>query len=214
MAVPDQPADRLLRLPAPVGLRAVYLTNGSFVLELLAFAGHPPTPRPDRTMSDVGLTHLSIGVDDLEAAKDAVAAAGGAVLDDTDVGVAVMVRDPDGQFLELLDVRTAPSPRPDRHPGFRARRPPKAPTWRMPARVSSRASRSVRTKPVSRERDRPFHDGHHGHRSQSGVVDGHGVVLFYRSTRRSMKRRSTWPARRARPSSAEFASFQAWMIGR
>ena len=108
MEVPDHPAHRLLRLPAPVGLRAVYLTNGSFVLELLAFAGHPPTPRPDRTMTDVGLTHLSIGVDDLEAAKDAVAAAGGAVLDDTDVGVAVMVRDPDGQLIELLDVRYRP----------------------------------------------------------------------------------------------------------
>lgn len=106
--VPDQPADRLLRLSAPLGLRAVYLTNGSFVLELIGLESHDPTPRPMRAMSDVGLTHLSIGVDDLGHAKDVVAAQGGAVLDDTDIGVAVMVRDPDGQLIELLDVAYRP----------------------------------------------------------------------------------------------------------
>ena len=108
MEVADDPAHRLLRLSPPLGLRAVYLTNGSFVLELLAFAEHPPGPRPDRSVSDVGLTHLSIGVEDIEAAKDAVAAAEGTVLDDTDVGVAVLVRDPDGQLIELLDVKYRP----------------------------------------------------------------------------------------------------------
>lgn len=107
MDVPDEPTTRLLGVPAPVGLRAVYLSDGSFVLELLAFSGHQAAPN-DRVMTDAGLTHLSLGVDDVAAATEVVVANGGAVVDGSDVGVAVMVRDPDGQLLELLDVRYRP----------------------------------------------------------------------------------------------------------
>ncbi len=59
-------------------------------------------------MTDIGLTHVSIGVDDLAAARTAVTEHGGEVLDDTDIGMAVMVRDPDGQLLELLHVDHRP----------------------------------------------------------------------------------------------------------
>lgn len=107
MDIPDEATSRLLRVPSPAGLRAVYLTNGPFVLELMGFAHHPREPA-DRAMTDVGLTHLSIGVDDLAAARAAVAEHGGEVLDDTDLGMAVMVRDPDGQLVELLDVAHRP----------------------------------------------------------------------------------------------------------
>jgi len=112
MSVPDEPMARLVRLDTPVGLRAVYLTLGSFVLELLHFAEQAPPPRDTRVMNEVGLTHLSIGVDDLAAASATVDGNGGEVLADTDVGVAVMVRDPDGQLLELLDNRYRPVPPP------------------------------------------------------------------------------------------------------
>lgn len=105
--VPDAAAARLLRVPPPVGLRAVYLTAGPFVLELLAYAHHSTGP-VERAMTDAGLTHLSLGVGDLPAAKALVAQHGGEVLDDTDVAVAVMVRDPDGQLLELLHVDHRP----------------------------------------------------------------------------------------------------------
>jgi lactoylglutathione lyase len=105
--VPDGPAQQLLRLSPPVGLRAVYLLNGGFVLELLAYDHHPAGPF-DRSMADTGLTHLSLGVTDLAEAKAVVAEHGGEVLDDTDLGVAVMVRDPDGQLLELLHVDVRP----------------------------------------------------------------------------------------------------------
>ncbi len=103
---PDGVCSTLLRVPLPVGLTAVYLTRGEFVLELLHFdrPGNP-TAR-DRPMTEPGLTHLSLTTDDLPATLAAVAAAGGEVLADTDVGVAVMVRDPDGQLLELLASRT------------------------------------------------------------------------------------------------------------
>ena len=107
MDVPDEPTHRLLRVPRPVGLSAVYLTNGTFVLELLDFSGHPSGP-VDRAMTDTGLTHLSLGVKDLAAAKAAVRRHGGEVLRDTDVDIAVIVRDPDGQLIELLDLAYRP----------------------------------------------------------------------------------------------------------
>lgn len=107
MDFPDDPSHRLLRVPAPLGFRVVYLTNGPFVLELLGFAEHPAEP-VDRAMTDTGLTHISLGVDDVAAAKAAVVEHGGTVLEDTDLGMAVMVRDPDGQLIELLDLDYRP----------------------------------------------------------------------------------------------------------
>lgn len=109
MHLPDDPAQKLLRIEPPLGLQVVYLRNGAFVLELLAFEHHPSEP-VERAMTDSGLTHLSIGVEDVVAAREAVVAHGGTVLDDSDVGVAVMVRDPDGQLVELLDVAYRPVP--------------------------------------------------------------------------------------------------------
>ena len=56
-------------------------------------------------MNEPGLTHLSFTVPDLPASLEAVRAHGGEVLEQTDVTVAVMVHDPDGQLLELLPAR-------------------------------------------------------------------------------------------------------------
>ncbi len=110
LTVPDGPAGRLLRVPPPVGLRAVYLTRGPFTLELLAFVRDGNDPRRDRSFTEPGLTHLSFTVDDLAAACDAVARLGGEVLADTDMGgSAIMVRDPDGQLLELLAAAAPPA---------------------------------------------------------------------------------------------------------
>jgi predicted enzyme related to lactoylglutathione lyase len=44
-------------------------------------------------------------VDDVAAVCARVADHGGEVLDDTNLGVAVMIRDPDGQLIELLAAR-------------------------------------------------------------------------------------------------------------
>lgn len=101
---PDEITGRLLEVDAP-GLTAVYLTMGAFVLELLHFdrPGNPPARR--RTMHEPGLTHLSISTPDLPATLDRVRACGGTVVEATDVGLAVMVRDPDGQLIELLPAR-------------------------------------------------------------------------------------------------------------
>jgi len=103
LAIPDGVASRLLRVAEPVGLTAVYLTLGDAVLELLHFDRPGNEPRRDRHLTEPGLTHVSLTVDDVAAACVRVAELGGEVLEDTDMGgFAVLVRDPDGQILELL----------------------------------------------------------------------------------------------------------------
>lgn len=103
LAVPDDVTADLLRVPRPVGLEAVYLERDGWVLELLHFDRPGEPAARERPFTEPGLTHISFTVDDLAAARAQVAAHGGEVLDDTEVGaMAVMVRDPDGQVLELL----------------------------------------------------------------------------------------------------------------
>lgn len=102
LEVPDSPSDRLLSVPAPVGLTAVYLRNDGFVLELLHFdrPGNPPARQ--RALNEPGLTHLSVSVDDLAATVERAREFGGQAVPESDIGLAVFVRDPDGQLIELL----------------------------------------------------------------------------------------------------------------
>ncbi|MDN4519498.1 VOC family protein [Mycolicibacterium austroafricanum] len=110
LTVPDQVAEGLLGLASPVGFEAVYLRNGGVVLQLLTFSGYPAPDEPERGMVEAGLTHLSIAVADLAAAQAAVEAAGGKVVADPGGGFACMVRDPDGQLIELVNERVRPVP--------------------------------------------------------------------------------------------------------
>jgi lactoylglutathione lyase len=103
LRVPDGPASRLLRGPEPVGMTAVYLARDGFTLELLHFDREGNAPPRERSFTERGLTHLSFSVDDIATTCTLVTDLGGEVLEDTDMGgQAVMVRDPDGQLLELL----------------------------------------------------------------------------------------------------------------
>jgi catechol 2,3-dioxygenase-like lactoylglutathione lyase family enzyme len=101
---PDSPSDRLLGLAAPIGMTATYLRRDGLVLELLHFAGEGAAPLPfrERTMNEPGLTHISVSVDDIPGTCEQVRAHGGTVLESTDIGLAIFVRDPDGQLIELL----------------------------------------------------------------------------------------------------------------
>jgi lactoylglutathione lyase len=103
LEVPDAAASKLLQVPEPVGCTAVYLERDGFVLELLHFDRDGNAPPRTRSFTEPGLTHLSFSVDDVAAACQLVTEHGGEVLTDTDIGgLAINVRDPDGQVLELL----------------------------------------------------------------------------------------------------------------
>jgi len=112
---PDEPTAKLSSLTPPLGVTASYLTLDGFVLELMHYAAPGATATfRTRTMNEPGLTHLSISVDDVRATAERAAEYGGQIIEESDVGAAIFIRDPDGQLLELLPVtyrdRLAPKP--------------------------------------------------------------------------------------------------------
>lgn len=109
LTLPDSGADRLLRLTPPLDMTACYLRRDGFVLELLHFAGSGAAPLPfrERTMNEPGLTHVSVSVDDIDETCRRAVEYGGQVLEDTNLGEAVFIRDPEGQLVELLPMSYA-----------------------------------------------------------------------------------------------------------
>ncbi len=102
---PDVPTAQLTSLTPPLGVTASYLTLEGFVLELMHYAAEGATaPFRARTMNEPGLTHLSLSVDDVHAAAAQAVELGGTVIEDSDIGAALFIRDPDGQLIELLPV--------------------------------------------------------------------------------------------------------------
>lgn len=87
----------------------VYLERDGFRLELL----HYPSPGhvgngERRPMNALGLTHLSLAVDDLDAVAAGIASAGGRVLAETRVTFpsgnrGLFTLDPDGTRIELIE---------------------------------------------------------------------------------------------------------------
>ena len=104
LSFPDEGCASLLRLTTPIDMTASYLRRDGLVLELLFYAGAgaAPLPAKERVMNEPGLTHISISVDDVPTTCARVVEYGGEVLEDTDVGAGIFVRDPDGQLIELL----------------------------------------------------------------------------------------------------------------
>ena len=110
---PDEVTARLNCLTPPLQMTAAYLVLDGFVLELLHYAAPGAVaPYRPRTMNEPGLTHVSISVDDIRATAERAVAYGGEIIEESDVGVALFIRDPDGQLLELLPT------------GYRDRLPP------------------------------------------------------------------------------------------
>jgi lactoylglutathione lyase len=102
---PDEQTAKLSCLTPPLGVTASYMTLDGFVLELIHYSAPNATaPFRSRTMNEPGLTHLSISVDDVWATAERAAEYGGEIIEESDVGAAIFVRDPDGQLLELLPV--------------------------------------------------------------------------------------------------------------
>ena len=99
---PDDGTDQLLQLEKPVGLHATYLVRDGLVLELLYYSQRDVRSGPERVMDEVGLTHLSLSVSDLAAVLTTIDSFGGSVVDATVSEQSAMIRDPDGQLIELL----------------------------------------------------------------------------------------------------------------
>ncbi|ADP81309.1 VOC family protein [Pseudofrankia inefficax] len=106
LTVPDDMVTTLLDVEAPANLTAVYLRLDGLVLELLHFDRPVGLPPPRRRFDEPGLTHLSLRVSDLAAVARQVEAYGGEVLPGTPAPDRVlMIRDPDGQRVELVAAR-------------------------------------------------------------------------------------------------------------
>ncbi len=106
----EMPADQVtdfLELDPPGGdLKAVYLMLGDFQLELLLFDPPGENHVRERRFNQVGLTHISIGVDSVQAVLDKLGLFGGELV--SSLGdKAAMIRDPDGQFVEILEAAYA-----------------------------------------------------------------------------------------------------------
>ncbi len=100
---PDVPTAQLTGLTPPLGVTASYLVLDGFVLELMHYAAAGATaPFRTRTMNEPGLTHLSISVADVHAAAERAVQYGGELVEKSDIGMALFIRDPDGQLIELL----------------------------------------------------------------------------------------------------------------
>jgi len=105
--VKSEHADRLLRLE-DVNLRAIFLEREGVRIELLCYEspGHVGDGG-QRPMNQLGLTHLSLRVDDLARTLAEFERAGVAIVESTRVGKpgdsvqAVMIADPDGTLIEL-----------------------------------------------------------------------------------------------------------------
>ena len=103
-------------------LEAVYLERDGYRLELLHYRrpGHqgPASPRP---MNQLGLTHISLRIEDIDGVCRAIEALGGIVLRERSPGEHVpsglkMATDPDGMLIELIEKPGDPNeiPNPDR----------------------------------------------------------------------------------------------------
>ncbi len=100
---PDEATAKLCCLEPPLGVTASYLTLDGFVLELMHYSAPGATaPFARRGMDEPGLTHLSISVDNVRETAAKAAEYGGEIVEESDVGAALFIRDPDGQLLELL----------------------------------------------------------------------------------------------------------------
>lgn len=112
LAIEGEAAATLLEL-ADVALTAVFLERDGVVLELLHYARPAAcVARVPRPMNAPGLTHLSLAVDDLAAAAEALERGGGRVLGATRTWNpalatgAIFALDPDGTRIELVQSRS------------------------------------------------------------------------------------------------------------
>ena len=95
-----------LEVGGDVVLTSQFIRKGELSIELLHFSSPSATGEPSRRRNQLGLTHLSFTVDDVDAAAAELVAAGGTELASTRTtgdGIdLVFLSDPDGVRIELM----------------------------------------------------------------------------------------------------------------
>jgi catechol 2,3-dioxygenase-like lactoylglutathione lyase family enzyme len=90
-----------------VRLISRFLHSGDLRIELLAFKRPKPFGRPSASRNQLGLTHLSFSVDDIDAAADRLVRFGGTIIEGTrstpeNAIHIIFLADPDGTRIELM----------------------------------------------------------------------------------------------------------------
>lgn len=95
---------RLMEIDGEVRLEARVLRRDGLSIELLCFhrPGHRGSPRR-RPLNELGFTHLSFRVDDLDAVAGAIRALGGEAHEATRTRGAAVPGDPEGVYLYCTD---------------------------------------------------------------------------------------------------------------
>ena len=99
LRLPSAHIDALLQIAPKADIRAVYLRLGAFTLELMGFDPPGALGAAQRVFNQTGLTHLALAVEDPIATAARCEALGGSIF--SNIGEATVVRDPDGQLVEL-----------------------------------------------------------------------------------------------------------------
>ena len=97
--------DKALEVPSPVVLRSQMITNGDMKIELLHYSSPGVDGTPSSRRNQLGLTHLSFWVADVDAAAARLAELGGKILPSTRQAPGVelvFLTDPDGTRVELM----------------------------------------------------------------------------------------------------------------
>jgi catechol 2,3-dioxygenase-like lactoylglutathione lyase family enzyme len=102
--------DLALEVPGPVALRSQMITldapgGPALKIELLAYRSPTATGAPSSSRHQLGFTHLSFLVDDIDATITRLVEAGGTLLEPTrqTLGIdLVFIADPDGTRVELM----------------------------------------------------------------------------------------------------------------
>jgi glyoxylase I family protein len=97
--------ERSLEVPGPVRIVSQFVQNDTMKIELLHFVEPGVGGTPSTTRNQVGLTHLSFYVDDLEAATRHLVECGATVIEETRASPGIellFLADPDGVRVELM----------------------------------------------------------------------------------------------------------------
>jgi catechol 2,3-dioxygenase-like lactoylglutathione lyase family enzyme len=106
-----------LEVEGPVDLVSQFVRRGGIAIELLAWRSPGTSGRPSARRNQLGMTHLSFSVEDVDTAARHLVACGGTLLPETRTGQAdpgaiqiVFLADPDGVRIELLSGTAPPAP--------------------------------------------------------------------------------------------------------